>query len=215
MNVCWSQSVLTLFQELKKTLATNRKNITSQKIMDAAIELFSQYGYEGVTTEQIAIEAGFSEKTLFRHFKSKQNLLEQAIDRYHYAEEMKAIFDHKLSWNLEEDLWLISQNYHQIMYRNRKMLRIIMKVGRTLPDLHQYAHRHPKALQEMLIRYFTEMKKQKKLFDVDGKKVAITFLYMNFGLAQLRINEDQVITDEEFQQLLKESVALFVRGVSP
>lgn len=177
------------------------------------MELFSENGYDSVTTEEIAQKAGFSEKTLFRHFKSKQNLLKQAIDRYHYAEEMRAIFDNKLSGNVEEDLQLISENYHRIMYRNRKMLQVIMKVGRSLPDLHQYARRHPKQLQTFLTRYFKEMKKQKKIRDVDEAKVAITFLYMNFGLAQGRMNEEPVFSDEEFNEILKESIALFARGI--
>ncbi|SDZ39649.1 DNA-binding transcriptional regulator, AcrR family [Evansella caseinilytica] len=196
-------------------MVSSRKQMTSEKIIDAAIELFSRNGYEGVTTEEIAAEAGFSEKTLFRHFKSKQNLLEQAIDRYHYADEMRAIFDNKLSWNLEEDLSLISENYHRIMYRNRKMLQIIMKVGKNLPGLHQYAHRHPQALQEYLTDYFAEMKRQQKLFAADEEKIAIMFLYMNFGLAQGRMNESPAFSDNEFKEILKESVALFTRGLTP
>jgi TetR/AcrR family transcriptional repressor of mexJK operon len=196
-------------------MASSQKKATSEKIMDAAIDLFSKYGYDGVTTEQIATEAGFSEKTLFRHFKSKQNLLEQAIDRYHYADEMRAIFDNELSGNILNDLALISEHYHRIMYRNRKMLRVMMKVGQNLPGLHQYAHRHPQVLQELLTRYFAEMKKQNKLCAVDAEKIAITFLYMNFGLAQGRINEAPAFSDEEFKAILKESIALFTRGITP
>ncbi|GAE28683.1 TetR/AcrR family transcriptional regulator [Halalkalibacter hemicellulosilyticus] len=196
-------------------MVSSRKKATSEKIMDAAIELFSNNGFDGVTTEAIATEAGFSEKTLFRHFKSKQNLLEQAIDRYHYADEMRKIFNHELSWNIEDDLWLICENYHRIMYRNRKMLRVIMKVGKNLPELHQYAHRHPKALQEFLTDYFIEMKNQQKLYAFDPEKVSITFLYMNFGLAHGRMNEDSDFSDEEFKELLKESVDLFTRGITP
>lgn len=196
-------------------MTSNRKKETSEKIIDAAIELFSKNGYDGVTTEKIATEAGFSEKTLFRHFKSKQNLLEQAIDRYHYVDEMRAIFNNKLSGKLKEDLWLISENYHRIMYSNRKMLRVIMKVGKKLPGLHQYAHRHPKVLQEFLTDYFIEMKNQQKLYAFDAEKVAITFLYMNFGLAHGRMNEDSDFSDEEFKELLKESVNLFTRGITP
>lgn len=196
-------------------MTSSRKKATSEKIMDAAIELFSKNGFDGVTTEEIAAEAGFSEKTLFRHFKSKQNLLEQAIDRFHYADEMRAIFDKKLGGNLADDLWVISENYHRIMYRNRKMLSIIMKVGKTLPGLHQYAHRHPKVLQSLLTRYLADMKEQNKLYPVDEENAAITFLYMNFGLAQGRMNEDTAYSEEEFHSLLKESVALFVRGLAP
>lgn len=192
----------------------SRKQETSEKLMDAAIELFAEDGYDCVTTEKIAKKAGFSEKTLFRHFKSKLNLLKQAIDRYHYVEEMRAIFDNKLNGNLEEDLRLITENYHRIMYENRKMLCTIMKIGRKVPELHQYARRHPQQLQEYLTRYFKKMKEQQKIRDVDEKKVAITFLYMNYGLAQARIQEEPIFSDEEFSEILKESLALFIRGIT-
>ena len=49
-------------------------NNTEQKILDAALKIFSQKGYEATTTINIAESAGFSEKTLFRRFKTKKNL---------------------------------------------------------------------------------------------------------------------------------------------
>ena len=60
--------------------------------MLAAIDLIADKGYNGVSTQEIAGTAGLSEKTLFRRFGSKQNLLEMAFDRYHYAEEMTKLF---------------------------------------------------------------------------------------------------------------------------
>jgi len=183
--------------------------------MDAAIDLFSKHGYDSVTTEEIAKKAGFSEKTLFRHFKSKQNLLMRAIDRYHYAEEMRCLFEYKLSGALQADLQLISENYHRIMYDNRKLLRVLMKVGAKVPGLHQSARRHPKQLQNYLTQYFRQLKKQNKLADVDEEKAAITFLYLNYGLAQCRIAEEPHFSDEEFPEILKESIAIFTKGVQP
>lgn len=196
-------------------MASTRKQDTTEKLITAAIELFSKNGYSGVTTEEIAKEAGFSEKTLFRHFKSKQNLLEQAIDRYHYANEMGAIFSSKLTWNLYDDLILISQNYHRIMYRNRKMLKLLMKIGENVPGLHQYSHKHPQALKEYLIKYFEEMKEKKKIVPVDPKNVAEIYLYQNFGLSHGRMNGDLASNVEEFEKLIEDSVSIFTRGLTP
>lgn len=193
----------------------NRKQVTAEKIMNAAMELFAEKGYDRVTTEEIAKKAGFSEKTLFRHFQSKQNLLKQAIDRYHYADEMRRLFDHQLSGDLKADLALISEHYHRIMYRNRTLLQVIMKVGRSIPEVHHYARRHPKQLQHFLTCYFQEMKEKKQLGDVDPQKVAITFLYMNYGLAQGRISEEPAFSEKEFDEILKESVAILIRGITP
>ncbi len=196
-------------------MASNRKQETSEKIITTAIDLFSEYGYKGVTTEEIAREAGFSEKTLFRHFQSKQNLLEKAIDRYHYGEEMRTIFEFKLVWSLKEDLELISQNYHRIMFQNRKLLKMLMKIGENVPGIHQYSHRHPELLKEYLTNYFEEMKNREKIIPIDAEKMAITFLYMNFGFANGRMNGDASFKEGEFEKLLNASIALFIRGLTP
>jgi len=49
-------------------------NLTEQKLLDAALKLFAENGYAGARTRVIAKEAGFSEMTLFRKFKTKENL---------------------------------------------------------------------------------------------------------------------------------------------
>lgn len=47
---------------------------TEQKILGAALKIFSQKGYDGAKTKAIAEESGFSEVTLFKRFKTKKNL---------------------------------------------------------------------------------------------------------------------------------------------
>lgn len=49
---------------------------SGQKIMDAALIVFGEYGYKGATIKEIAEKAGYSELTLFRKFKNKKNLFE-------------------------------------------------------------------------------------------------------------------------------------------
>jgi TetR/AcrR family transcriptional regulator len=53
---------------------------TEQKIIDAALKVFAEKGYAGATTMDISERAGFSEKTLFRKFETKQNLFDRTID---------------------------------------------------------------------------------------------------------------------------------------
>ena len=50
------------------------KPVTRDKILEAALFLFSKKGYLGATTKEIAKEAGIAELTLFRHFASKEKL---------------------------------------------------------------------------------------------------------------------------------------------
>jgi AcrR family transcriptional regulator len=51
------------------------------KILQAALAVFTEVGFRGATTRRIAQEAGVNEITLFRHFGSKDRLLHEAIKR--------------------------------------------------------------------------------------------------------------------------------------
>ncbi len=56
-------------------MAMGRWDRTHEVLRQAALELFSQQGYEATGTAQIAALAGVSEMTLFRHFPTKEALL--------------------------------------------------------------------------------------------------------------------------------------------
>jgi AcrR family transcriptional regulator len=52
-------------------------DLTQQRLIRAALELFSSRGYHDTTTAQIAKKAGVAEGTIYRHFSSKQQLLNE------------------------------------------------------------------------------------------------------------------------------------------
>ena len=52
---------------------------TRQKIMDAALKVFGRDGISGATTREIARVGKVNEVTLFRYFKNKNELLQQAV----------------------------------------------------------------------------------------------------------------------------------------
>lgn len=67
---------------------------TEKKLIDAALIVFAKKGYTGATTKSIADEAGFSELTLFRKFKTKENLFNEVLiqNMEKLKEELKLIF---------------------------------------------------------------------------------------------------------------------------
>src|SRR5215468_2930928 len=54
--------------------------VRRQKILDAAEKLFSQKGFNGTTTKELAARAGVHEAILFRHFKNKRELYRATVD---------------------------------------------------------------------------------------------------------------------------------------
>ena len=62
---------------------------TREKIIEVSLKLFAEHGFTGVSVRSIAKEVGVRESALYKHFKNKQDILNQIIiemkDRIHQA----------------------------------------------------------------------------------------------------------------------------------
>ncbi|GAA0133745.1 TetR/AcrR family transcriptional regulator [Paenibacillus sp. YSY-4.3] len=183
------------------------------KLMLAAIDLMAEKGYKGVSTKEIAAAAGVSEMTLFRNFGSKQNLLEEAVDRYHYSIEMEKLFEEQIEWDLKADLHTICRMYHEIMQHNRKLFLIVLGDNELL-SIREKAERHPRKLLELLTDYFNEMQRKNKMISTDAETQAITFMWMNYGafMSQLFGASITKVTQQTF---MDSSIELFVKALTP
>ncbi|WP_339242651.1 TetR/AcrR family transcriptional regulator [Paenibacillus sp. FSL R5-0517] len=191
-------------------------NLSSkEKLMLTAIDLISKKGYKSVTTQEIATTAGLSEKTLFRLFKTKQNLLETAFDQYHYAEEMTRIFNEKLVWDLYTDLLLISKTYHNIMNRNRKLFMISLKEVENLPGYRERTVKHPKQLLDILTNYFNIMYDKGKLAKINPELQAFSFMSLNYGVFINNLEEEVLFPGLSLEGIITESVWTFTRALTP
>jgi AcrR family transcriptional regulator len=113
---------------------------TEQKILDAALKLFSQNGYAGATTKIIAAKAGFTEMTLYTKFKTKQNLFDQVMicGMRKINEDASSIlfidkeFEDPLDFldtfvrNLEKFVWNNFEFFHLGFNQDRKIVEKIL-----------------------------------------------------------------------------------------
>ena len=53
---------------------------TKEKILDAALTLFAENGYDGTSVEQIAHIVGIKAPSLYKHYKGKEDILNALID---------------------------------------------------------------------------------------------------------------------------------------
>ncbi|RCX13306.1 TetR family transcriptional regulator [Fontibacillus phaseoli] len=191
-----------------------QKSTSKDKLMQAALSLMAEKGYNGVSTKEIAAEAGVSEMTLFRNFGGKLNLLDAAIDRFYYTGAMETIFAERLTWNLRSDLRLIAETYHEIMNRNRMWIRVVLQEA-ELSAVRENAQKHPSQLRELLTDYFSAMADKGKLIPTSPEAQAITFMWMNYGAFMTHLYGSEGITRVALTEFLDCSVELFARGLTP
>lgn len=62
-----------------------------QQILDVAVQLFSQKGFRGTTTKEIALAAGVNEAIIFRHFATKSELYSAIMDQKASSASVQAL----------------------------------------------------------------------------------------------------------------------------
>jgi len=192
----------------------NQHLCTGDKLLKAAAELIAEKGFKAVTTREIACAAGVSEMTLFRHFGTKQAILERVIDCFYNAQPLQELFAQQLAWDLRTDLARISRTYQLHMNRNRKVLQILIREWNNAPE-QSAAVQHPKMLKALLVDYFTRMQEQGKMIPCSAESQAMLFLWMNYGAFVSRLFSDGAVTVVNEEEFICDSVELFVRGLAP
>jgi TetR/AcrR family transcriptional repressor of nem operon len=54
-----------------------------EKVLDSAMDLFWEKGYEGVSMAQLVIHTGLNRRTMYSLFKDKEGIFKDALDNYY------------------------------------------------------------------------------------------------------------------------------------
>ena len=81
-----------------QSLTQRKMRRTRQAIADAALRLFTEYGFDQVTVAQIAAAAEVAEKTIYNHFGGKAELVLDA-DHDLLDELLAAVRDRPVGWS--------------------------------------------------------------------------------------------------------------------
>jgi AcrR family transcriptional regulator len=93
-------------------------------LLEAALAAFAESGSRGATTRRIAEAAGVNEVTLFRHFKSKHELIQAALERYVTQIERRPLPDAPRDPSAELLTW--SRAHYRELHRHRAFIRKVM-----------------------------------------------------------------------------------------
>lgn len=100
---------------------------TREKILAAALEVFSSRGFHGATVDEVAERAGLGKGTVYRHFSSKRELFSELI-RSKVAELGEAVTG---AIDPRADVLEIIETYLRIYFgffdRNRNLYKVIIQ----------------------------------------------------------------------------------------
>jgi AcrR family transcriptional regulator len=120
--------------ETKDVATRMNKEDRRKQIIDAAMTVFVEKGFNGSTTVEIAKAANVSEVTLFRYFSSKQEMFLEGIEPILFKTLENSISisnelspEAKLEYILYERISLISNNY--------RIVKLILSEASLLSEL--------------------------------------------------------------------------------
>ena len=160
-------------QLVGKRLIASSADRTRERLLDAATETLNRAGIQGATTREIAWRAGVNEVTLFRHFKSKEQLLRAVLRRGLAAEA--AILDEHSSWkeNLRESLEKYARHYHSLLHKNKDFAGVFLAEG----------HWWPKSMQTMIAEVNRRVRTRSVSILADAQKAGVVRSDLNIECA--------------------------------
>lgn len=187
---------------------------TKERILEAALKQFSAKGYIGSTTREIAKEAGISEVTLFRHFPTKEILLEATIRTHSFLPRIKNLLPSLSEMRYREALVSIGKAFMDRLNERKDLIRI----------MHSEFHLYPKEVREIqrnmldeititLASYFTLMQERGELRKFDPKIASKGFLGALFGFFTAReFQHSKDMRNIDVEVIINEYVEIFFRG---
>ena len=110
-------------------------HLTKKRILAAAELVFSRDGFQGATTRQIARQAGVNEVTLFRHFRTREELLRATLDHGCATFEVPVKQSDEV-WKdrLPERLERYVREMYSVVRQREALVRAFVSAARILPE---------------------------------------------------------------------------------
>ena len=179
-----------------------------QKIFDISIDLFSRFGYNGVSIRQIASKVGIKESSIYNHYNSKEAILDSILN--YYIERMLAqdIPLDDASANLDvgfDHFYQMGLNAFAMQLKDEKMskiTRIILIESYHNERINDFLK---KSILEDAIKGWIalfELMKSKKLIREDADSLQLAESFYKYGLFLL--NEHYIINYPEDDEIFVE-----------
>lgn len=163
-----------------------QKLTTDEKILNAFSKLLEENGYTETTTKKIAQAAGVNESTLFRHFKDKEQLVNELVQKY-MSDIDTANAGFIASGDIVSDLMQVAEIYNQFVETHKALFLIGMRDSFQFPKLKEMIIQLPMKLKKILISRMTEMKRSgeiNELVNVDITAANYITLILGHALIQ-------------------------------
>ncbi|WP_055586971.1 TetR/AcrR family transcriptional regulator [Peterkaempfera griseoplana] len=176
---------------------------TRTRILDVALELFSEHGYEQTSLREIADRLGVTKAALYYHFKTKDDIV------YGIVESMSAPLDEAIAWG-EQQPWSprvrdeLVRRFAEGMSERITLLRFFHENQPAVRELNAGAR-----FKERMIAMVRLIQGPESTYQ-DRVRAAMSLFAINAGLFLLHSETDDAETTDHPDQAARQAAALEV-----
>ncbi|MCU0798992.1 MAG: TetR/AcrR family transcriptional regulator [Candidatus Thermoplasmatota archaeon] len=190
----------------------SKQTDTRYRIMESAIELFSTRGYMAATTKEIATRAQVNELTLFRHFGSKDALLDRSIDHAFAYEELQASLP-PLTGDPEEDLLSTVAFMRGNMRQRASLYRLMLKEFSNNTVVREKLKELPRKVKAVMLERMGYILRpnMRTGTDIETASIFLMSYFLRSEMMVIMMGEDPFHEVDESRT--REVVRMFLNGV--
>ncbi|MCA1566243.1 MAG: TetR/AcrR family transcriptional regulator [Acidobacteria bacterium] len=192
-----------------------------KQILLVAMRLFSQRGFSGTTTKEIAQAAGVSEAMVFRHFANKEELYSAILDHKACANNIECPSDIVPDALARRDdravftgLALAMMRHHE---HDTEFLRLLTHSALEGHELaHMFWDRNVRGMYDFLGAYIRDRQREGAMRDVDPAIVVRGFLGMviHHSLNNLLWDTRRLLLNIPNERAAAEFTEILLRGIA-
>lgn len=183
-----------------------------EQIINAARELFKNYGFKKVSMDEIARKAGVTKRTVYKYFARKQDLLKFFINEE--LINMKKIIEDTEKKNSDFFECVHECIFRLLQYKHkRKFLKVILEEAEVLKD--EKITKEISVIDEQIQKYIKEKLEyavKEKYIDVENIDIAAFLIYRMYIALMFDWSETYNKLDDK---VIADSILKFVlNGIS-
>jgi len=199
---------------MKNSVLSIDNDDPAEIILAAAVNRFSDYGYNKTTMAEIAEDAGMSAANIYRYYKNKEEIAAACAkncmcQRTDILKDIVRDTSLNATEKLENYVYKTLQVSHELSLENRKIEEIVAEITKSRPDLVHNKINNENALLTEIISYGNQTGE----FDVDDVVDTATAIHSMLVLFDVPMFM-HLFTKEEFEKKASSVIKLLIAGLS-
>jgi AcrR family transcriptional regulator len=206
-------------------LENEELNEKEKKILEAAISIFSEKGYSGSSTSEIAKRAKVAEGTIFRYYKTKKDILRSImiqminlVSKRIVFSSIEKIFEDSEEMELKDILRELIIDRIKLVEKVFPMARVVLAESLFHEDIREAIYNNIiTRFIEMYSHIHKEMQEKNYIREDLNEIVALRSIVANIFIfiAQRKLFGDKFLIDENtLEKDIDEVIDVILRGIS-